>query len=49
MQLRMYKTPDLETPEYQILKRAADYEVSFSIHLGELCWLYLFVCGCTST
>ncbi|XP_010688101.2 uncharacterized protein LOC104902117 [Beta vulgaris subsp. vulgaris] len=26
-QLRMYKTPDLETPEYQILKRAADYEV----------------------
>ncbi|KAH9604731.1 hypothetical protein KSS87_013689 [Heliosperma pusillum] len=27
-QLRMYKTPDLETPKYQILKRAADYEVS---------------------
>lgn len=26
-QLRVYKTPDLETPEYQILKRAADYEV----------------------
>lgn len=26
-QLRMYKTPDLETPKYQILKRAADYEV----------------------
>ncbi|GAB2300373.1 hypothetical protein Dimus_034414 [Dionaea muscipula] len=26
-QLRIYKTPDLETPEYQILKRAADYEV----------------------
>ena len=28
MQLRMYKTPDLETPKYEILKRAADYEVS---------------------
>ncbi|CAO2822757.1 unnamed protein product [Amaranthus hypochondriacus] len=26
-QLRMYKTPDLETPKYEILKRAADYEV----------------------
>lgn len=26
-QLRMYKTPDLETPKYQILKRAANYEV----------------------
>ncbi|KAL9224022.1 hypothetical protein vseg_000097 [Gypsophila vaccaria] len=26
-QLRMYKTPDLETPKYQILRRAADYEV----------------------
>ncbi|KAL2929382.1 hypothetical protein RDABS01_034793 [Bienertia sinuspersici] len=26
-QLRMYKTPDLETPKYQILKKAADYEV----------------------
>uniref|UniRef100_A0A803NDF8 Uncharacterized protein n=1 Tax=Chenopodium quinoa TaxID=63459 RepID=A0A803NDF8_CHEQI len=24
---QMYKTPDLETPEYQILKRTADYEV----------------------
>ncbi|KAL8488454.1 hypothetical protein ACS0TY_024649 [Phlomoides rotata] len=26
-QLRPYKTPDLETPKYQILKRAATYEV----------------------
>ncbi|XP_010535883.1 PREDICTED: uncharacterized protein LOC104811045 [Tarenaya hassleriana] len=26
-QLRPYKTPDLETPKYQILKRTADYEV----------------------
>lgn len=26
-QLRIYKTPNLETPTYQILKRAADYEV----------------------
>ncbi|KAJ9538753.1 hypothetical protein OSB04_031486 [Centaurea solstitialis] len=26
-QLRIYKTPDLETPKYQILKRAATYEV----------------------
>ncbi|KAL0451805.1 UNVERIFIED_CONTAM: hypothetical protein Slati_1158600, partial [Sesamum latifolium] len=25
--LRCYKTPDLETPEYQILKKTADYEV----------------------
>lgn len=26
-QLRIYKTPDLESPKYQILKRTADYEV----------------------
>ncbi|KAJ0523923.1 putative SOUL heme-binding protein [Helianthus annuus] len=26
-QLRIYKTPDLETPKYQILKRNATYEV----------------------
>ncbi|XP_010493119.1 PREDICTED: uncharacterized protein LOC104770395 [Camelina sativa] len=26
-QLRIYKTPDLETPKYQILKRRANYEV----------------------
>ncbi|KAK4727560.1 hypothetical protein R3W88_032477 [Solanum pinnatisectum] len=26
-QLRIYKTPDLETPSYQILRRAAAYEV----------------------
>lgn len=26
-QLQIYKTPDLETPKYQILKRTADYEV----------------------
>ncbi|KAK6945037.1 Protein of unknown function DUF2358 [Dillenia turbinata] len=26
-QLRIYKTPDLETPKYQMLKRTADYEV----------------------
>ncbi|MED6132605.1 hypothetical protein PIB30_020615 [Stylosanthes scabra] len=26
-QLRIYKTPDLETPKYQILKRTANYEV----------------------
>eukprot|EP01018_Ginkgo_biloba_P016487 Gb_04672 [translate_table: standard] len=26
-QLRIYKTPDLETPKYQILKRTAEYEV----------------------
>ncbi|KAK1265168.1 hypothetical protein QJS04_geneDACA021360 [Acorus gramineus] len=26
-QLRYYKTPDLETPKYQILKKTADYEV----------------------
>ncbi|XP_073158118.1 uncharacterized protein [Henckelia pumila] len=26
-QLRYYKTPDLETPKYQILKRTANYEV----------------------
>lgn len=26
-QLRIYKTPDLGTPSYQILKRTADYEV----------------------
>lgn len=26
-QLRIYKTPDLETPKYLILRRAADYEV----------------------
>ncbi|CAM8931288.1 unnamed protein product [Rhodiola kirilowii] len=26
-QLRYYKTPDLETPKYQILKRTASYEV----------------------
>ncbi|KAM7275932.1 hypothetical protein ACFE04_017798 [Oxalis oulophora] len=26
-QLRIYKTPDLETPKYQILRRTADYEV----------------------
>ncbi|XP_076958774.1 uncharacterized protein LOC143634629 [Bidens hawaiensis] len=26
-QLRIYKTPDLETPKYQILKRTATYEV----------------------
>ncbi|KAL3650755.1 hypothetical protein CASFOL_007158 [Castilleja foliolosa] len=26
-QLRFYKTPDLETPKYQILKRTAHYEV----------------------
>uniref|UniRef100_A0A7C9DBW1 SOUL heme-binding protein n=1 Tax=Opuntia streptacantha TaxID=393608 RepID=A0A7C9DBW1_OPUST len=26
-QLRIYKTPDLETPKYVILKRTADYEV----------------------
>ncbi|KAL5975666.1 hypothetical protein ACLOJK_019992 [Asimina triloba] len=25
--LRVYKTPDLETPKFQILKRTADYEV----------------------
>lgn len=28
LQLRIYKTPDLETPRYQILKRTANYEVS---------------------
>lgn len=27
LQLRVYKTPDLETPNYQILKRTANYEV----------------------
>lgn len=27
LQLRIYKTPDLETPTYQILKRTANYEV----------------------
>lgn len=27
LQLRIYKTPDLETPIYQILKRTANYEV----------------------
>ncbi|MCL7049227.1 hypothetical protein MKW94_013857 [Papaver nudicaule] len=26
-QLRIYKTPDLETPKYQILKRTATYEI----------------------
>ncbi|XP_047311097.1 uncharacterized protein LOC124914562 [Impatiens glandulifera] len=26
-QLRIYKTPDLETPKYRILRRTADYEV----------------------
>ncbi|WCJ29708.1 SOUL heme-binding family protein [Euphorbia peplus] len=26
-QLRIYKTPDLETPKYEILKRTANYEV----------------------
>ncbi|KAL9993243.1 putative SOUL hem-binding protein [Helianthus debilis subsp. tardiflorus] len=26
-QLRIYKTPDLETPKYQVLKRTATYEV----------------------
>ncbi|XP_023875333.1 heme-binding-like protein At3g10130, chloroplastic isoform X3 [Quercus suber] len=26
-QLRMYKTPDLESPKYQILKRTANFEV----------------------
>lgn len=26
-QLRFYKTPDLETPKYQILKRTANYEI----------------------
>ncbi|KAK9101881.1 hypothetical protein Sjap_019135 [Stephania japonica] len=26
-QLRIYKTPDLETPKYRILKRTADYEI----------------------
>ncbi|CAN6456213.1 unnamed protein product [Victoria cruziana] len=26
-QLRMYKTPDLESPKYQVLKRTADYEI----------------------
>ncbi|XP_038695626.1 uncharacterized protein LOC119992886 [Tripterygium wilfordii] len=26
-QLRIYKTPELESPKYQILKRTADYEV----------------------
>ncbi|KAL4194661.1 hypothetical protein AMTRI_Chr05g69610 [Amborella trichopoda] len=26
-QLRIYKTPDLETPKYEILKRTSDYEV----------------------
>ncbi|GMH04487.1 hypothetical protein Nepgr_006326 [Nepenthes gracilis] len=26
-QLQIYKTPDLDSPKYQILKRAADYEV----------------------
>ncbi|CAN8265816.1 unnamed protein product [Cochlearia groenlandica] len=26
-QLRIYKTPDLETPKYQILKRTSNYEV----------------------
>ncbi|KAJ4808734.1 SOUL heme-binding family protein [Rhynchospora pubera] len=26
-QLRIYKTPDLDTPKYQILKRTANYEV----------------------
>ncbi|XP_077211667.1 SOUL heme-binding family protein isoform X2 [Tasmannia lanceolata] len=26
-QLRIYKTPDLESPKYQILKRTSDYEV----------------------
>ncbi|CAL5443153.1 unnamed protein product [Camellia sinensis] len=26
-QLRIYKTPDLESPKYQILKKTADYEV----------------------
>ncbi|KAL8152520.1 hypothetical protein V2J09_010280 [Rumex salicifolius] len=26
-QLRIYKTPELESPKYQILKRAADYEI----------------------
>ncbi|KAI3521340.1 hypothetical protein L1887_10803 [Cichorium endivia] len=26
-QLRIYKTPNLETPKYQILKRTATYEV----------------------
>ena len=28
LQLRIYKTPDLESPKYQILKRTANYEVS---------------------
>ena len=30
LQLRMYKTPELESPKYQILKRTANYEVSQS-------------------
>lgn len=29
LQLRVYKTPDLETPKYQILKRTANYEVTY--------------------
>lgn len=29
VQLRYYKTPELQSPKYQILKRMADYEVYF--------------------
>lgn len=32
LQLRIYKTPDLESPKYQILKRTANYEVNLLIH-----------------
>ncbi|XP_025701706.1 uncharacterized protein [Arachis hypogaea] len=35
-QLRIYKTPDLETPRYQILKRTANYEVLIFFNLQQV-------------
>ncbi|GAB2216544.1 hypothetical protein Droror1_Dr00024319, partial [Drosera rotundifolia] len=36
IQLRIYKTPDLETPKYLILRRAADYERQLKMLVEEM-------------
>lgn len=43
-QLRVYKTPDLESPKYQILKRTANYEVTYLPCLLKLYWLSAPIC-----
>jgi len=47
LQLRIYKTPDLESPKYQTLKKTANYEVNLLIHQHtvfciDIIYIYLY-------